>query len=82
MYSSPHPRDDRLHDHCGVVGVYGHAEASKLAYLSLYALQHRGQESAGITSTDGNDLYSHRRMGLVSEIFTGDVLARLPGTRP
>ena len=79
LYSWPHSRDDRLHDHCGVVGVYGHAEASKLAYLSLYALQHRGQESAGITSSNGQDLHSHRRMGAVSEIFTGDVLARLPG---
>jgi len=79
LYSSPHPREDRLHDHCGVVGVYGHPEAAKLAYLSLYALQHRGQESAGITSSDGLDLFTHRRMGVVSEIFTGDVLGRLPG---
>jgi amidophosphoribosyltransferase len=79
LYSSPHPREDRLHDHCGVVGVYGHPEAAKLTYLSLYALQHRGQESAGITSSNGLDLHSHRRMGVVSEIFTGDVLARLPG---
>jgi amidophosphoribosyltransferase len=79
LYFSPHPRDDRLHDHCGVVGVYGHPEAAKLTYLSLYALQHRGQESAGITSSDGRDLYSYRRMGAVSEIFTGDVLAKLSG---
>jgi len=79
LYSSVHSRDDRLHDHCGVVGVYGHPEASKLAYLSLYSLQHRGQESAGITSSNGADLFSHRRMGAVSEIFTSDVLARLPG---
>jgi amidophosphoribosyltransferase len=79
MGYSVHLPDDRLHDHCGVVGVFGHPEASKLAYLSLYALQHRGQESAGITSSDGTQLYSHRRMGVVSEIFTGDVLERLPG---
>ena len=49
--------DDRFHDYCGVVGVYGHQEAAKLVYLGLYALQHRGQESAGIVSTDGKELY-------------------------
>ena len=71
--------DDHFHDHCGVMGVFGHPEASKLAYLGLYALQHRGQESAGIVSTDGAELYTHRAMGLVEEIFTGDVLTRLSG---
>ncbi|MEA3348874.1 MAG: amidophosphoribosyltransferase, partial [Pseudomonadota bacterium] len=48
---------------CGIIGVYNHPEASNLAYLGLYAMQHRGQESAGIISTDGNDFYSHKSMG-------------------
>ena len=71
--------DDHFHDHCGVVGVYGHEEAAKLAYLGLYALQHRGQESAGIVSSDGTELYAHRAMGEVEEIFKPDVLRKLPG---
>jgi len=71
--------DDHFHDHCGVFGVFGHPEASKLTYLGLYALQHRGQESAGMVSTDGAELYVHKAMGLVEEIFTQDVLARLGG---
>jgi amidophosphoribosyltransferase len=69
--------DDHFHDHCGVCGVYGHDEAAKLAYLGLYALQHRGQESAGIVSSDGIDLHLHKGMGLVQEIFRPGVLARL-----
>src|SRR5258708_30340218 len=72
--------DDHFHDECGVCGVFGHAEASKLAYLGLYALQHRGQESAGIVSSDGVNLHTHRAMGEVQEIFKPDVLAKLPGT--
>ena len=52
--------DDKFHDECGVVGVYGHPEAATLAYLSLYALQHRGQESAGIVASNGEVLISHR----------------------
>src|SRR5439155_21221287 len=71
--------DDRFHDECGVFGVFGHEEASKLAYLGLYALQHRGQESAGIASSDGADLHLHRAMGEVEEIFQPGVLAKLPG---
>jgi amidophosphoribosyltransferase len=71
--------DDRFHDECGVFGVFGHEEASKLTYLGLYALQHRGQESAGIVSSDGGELYLHRAMGEVEEIFTPAVLAELPG---
>jgi amidophosphoribosyltransferase len=71
--------DDRFHDECGVCGVFGHEEASKLAYLGLYALQHRGQESAGIVSSDGSELYLHRAMGEVEEIFQPGVLAGLPG---
>ncbi len=71
--------DDRFHDHCGVFGVYGHEEAAKLTYLGLYALQHRGQESAGIVSSDGAELHAHRAMGLVEDIFQQDVLAQLHG---
>ena len=71
--------DDHFHDHCGVFGVFGHEEAAKLAYLGLYALQHRGQESAGIVSSDGGELYLHRAMGEVEEVFTPAVLNTLPG---
>jgi amidophosphoribosyltransferase len=72
--------DDHFHDHCGVCGVFGHAEASKLAYLGLYSLQHRGQESAGIVSSDADGLRLEKGMGLVQEVFLPPVLARLPGT--
>jgi amidophosphoribosyltransferase len=71
--------DDRFHDHCGVFGIFGHPEAAKMAYLGLYALQHRGQESAGIASTDGANVYVHKSLGHVQEIFTPDVIAQLPG---
>lgn len=64
---------------CGIVGIYNHPEASRLAYLGLFALQHRGQEAAGITSSDGEKLYSHRQMGLVADIFTEETLNRLVG---
>ena len=64
---------------CGIFGIYNHLEASNLAYLGLYALQHRGQESAGIVSSDDRKLYHYRQMGLVAEIFTKDILKRLPG---
>jgi amidophosphoribosyltransferase len=64
---------------CGVIGVYGHPEAANLAYLGLYALQHRGQESAGIVATDGDKLRSVREMGHVNDIFTADRLKELPG---
>jgi amidophosphoribosyltransferase len=71
---------DKLHEECGVAAIYGHPEASKLAYLSLYALQHRGQESAGIASSNGERIELHKAMGLVSDIFTGERLAALPGS--
>src|SRR5207249_3430186 len=70
---------DKFHDECGVVGVYGHPEAATLAYLALYALQHRGQESAGIVASDGEVLISHRGMGHVAEIFDQEILGRLGG---
>ena len=70
---------DKLHEECGVVAIYGHPHAAREAYLGLYALQHRGQESAGIATADGHRLANIKGMGLVSEIFTDDVLAKLPG---
>jgi amidophosphoribosyltransferase len=70
---------DKFHEECGVVGVYGHPEAATLAYLGLYALQHRGQESAGIVASNGEALISHRGMGVVADIFNQDILARLKG---
>ena len=71
---------DKFHDECGVVAIYAHPEAEKLAYLGLHALQHRGQESAGIVSSNGMTLNAHRAMGLVADIFTEEVLAKLHGT--
>src|SRR5579862_6302935 len=70
---------DKFHDECGVVAIYGHPEASNLAYLGLYALQHRGQESAGICSSDRREIHCHKSMGHVAEIFTPEVLGQLPG---
>ncbi len=70
---------DKFHEECGVVAVHGHPEASKMAYLGLYALQHRGQESAGIATSDGARIYCKKSMGHVADIFTRPVLAELPG---
>ena len=64
-------------DECGVFGVFQHPEAANLTYLGLHALQHRGQESAGIVTTDGERLHASRHMGRVAESFTPDALARL-----
>ncbi len=64
---------------CGIVGIYGHAEASTLAYLGLRALQHRGQESTGIVAADGSDFRRHAGMGQVAEVFSRDALEALPG---
>jgi len=74
------PTSDKFRDECGVVAIYQHPEAEKLAYLGLHALQHRGQESAGIVTSDGLTLHMHKAMGLVADIFVGDVLAQLHGT--
>jgi amidophosphoribosyltransferase len=71
---------DKFRDECGVVAIYAHPEAEKLAYLGLHALQHRGQESAGIVTSDGMTLHMHKAMGLVADIFQEAVLAKLPGT--
>jgi amidophosphoribosyltransferase len=71
---------DKLKDECGVFGVYGPgSEAANFTYLGLHALQHRGQESAGIVSTDGRTLHVHRGMGHVPDVFSAEELARLPG---
>lgn len=64
---------------CGVFGIYGHEEAAKLIYLGLHALQHRGQESAGIVTSDGNRLFSHRGMGHVIDVFGEQQLGSLKG---
>ena len=68
-----------LHEYCGIFGILGHPEASNLTYLGLYALQHRGQEAAGIVSSDGKVLHNHREMGLVADIFSEEELKKLPG---
>ena len=74
------PRPDRFREECGVIGISGHAEAANLAYLGLYALQHRGQESAGIVSRGGGQMHLHRGMGLVADVFERSVIRRsLPG---
>ena len=70
---------DKFKDECGVVAIYAHPEAETLAYLGLHALQHRGQESAGIASSDGVNIRVHKAMGLVADIFTEEVLAKLRG---
>ncbi|MGQ4808878.1 Amidophosphoribosyltransferase [Candidatus Entotheonellaceae bacterium PAL068K] len=71
--------DDKFHDECGVVGIYGHPESAKLAYLGLYALQHRGQESTGIVASDACRLHAEVGMGRVNDFFTEARLARLHG---
>src|SRR3970040_898577 len=70
---------DKFREECAVMGVYGHPEAANMAYLGLYALQHRGQESSGIVSSDGKGLISHRQMGLVADVFKEDVIKSLEG---
>lgn len=71
--------DDKPREECGIVGVFGHPEAAKLAYLGLYALQHRGQETAGIVSSDGERHYIHRGQGLVNDVFNQPTLDELKG---
>ncbi len=74
------PDVDRLHEECGVFGIYGHPDAAAITALGLHALQHRGQEAAGIVSFDGHRFNSERRLGLVSEHFShASTIARLPG---
>jgi len=68
-------------DDCGVFGIYGHPEASVITYMGLYALQHRGQESAGIASSDGKSIYLHKAMGEVRQVFKEEDLYRLIGSK-
>jgi amidophosphoribosyltransferase len=70
---------DKFRDECGVFGIYGHPDAARLTYLGLYALQHRGQESCGIVSSDGSELRSERAMGHVADAFDKPLLDRLAG---
>jgi amidophosphoribosyltransferase len=70
---------DKFREECGVVAIYEHPEAETLAYLGLHALQHRGQESAGIVTSDGMSLHIHKAMGLVADIFTEKKLSRIRG---
>jgi amidophosphoribosyltransferase len=73
--------DDRFHDECGLFGIWNHPEAANVTYLGLYALQHRGQESAGIAATDGTAFHVEKAMGWVADVFTPERLRRLPGQR-
>jgi amidophosphoribosyltransferase len=72
--------DDKLHEECGVFGIFGHSDASAHTALGLHALQHRGQEAAGIVSYDGQHFYTHRALGLVGDNFnSADVIGKLKG---
>ena len=72
--------DDKLHEECGVFGIYGGPDAAACTALGLHALQHRGQEAGGIVSYDGKQFYSHRALGLISDNFsTGSVIDKLKG---
>ena len=72
-------QQDKFRDECGVFGIYGHPEAANLTYLGLYALQHRGQESAGIACANGKTIHLEKAMGLVADVFSEARLRRLPG---
>jgi len=71
---------DKLHEECGIFGIFGHAEASTLTQLGLFALQHRGQEACGIVSAEGEDLLQHRAIGLVADVLNEEVLKKLTGS--
>ncbi len=79
--SATWPDDDRFHDECGLFGIWNHPEAANVTYLGLYALQHRGQESAGIAATDGDNFHIEKAMGWVADVFSRERLRRLPGHR-
>lgn len=78
-HSCTHAAADELHEFCGVFAVFGNPEAAKVAHLGLYALQHRGQESAGIAVSDGFQVTCHKGMGHVNDLFSASVLNSLPG---
>jgi amidophosphoribosyltransferase len=71
---------DKFREECGVFGIFGHPEAANLTYLGLYALQHRGQESVGIATSDGERLQMHKAVGYVADSFSEETFARLSGT--
>jgi amidophosphoribosyltransferase len=71
--------DDKINEYCGLFGVYGHKDAARLTYLGLYALQHRGEESAGIATYDGEATHAHKGMGLVADVFNEETLGSLKG---
>lgn len=71
---------DKLHEECGIFGIFGHAEASALTQLGLFALQHRGQEACGIVTASGGDLHQYRDIGLVADVLNPEILKRLPGS--
>jgi amidophosphoribosyltransferase len=73
---------ESLHEECGVFGIYGSESAAQSTFLGLYALQHRGQESAGIVSTDGERMYEHKGMGHLPQVFEEDNKGRLEGRPP
>ncbi len=75
MFDSPSKKEA-----CGIFGIYGAEDPARLIYLGLYALQHRGQESAGIVVSDGNTVKSHKGMGLISDVFKEGILQELKGT--
>ncbi|MGH9454789.1 MAG: amidophosphoribosyltransferase, partial [Terriglobia bacterium] len=72
--------DEKFHDYCGVFAIHGHPEAAKLAHLGLFAMQHRGQESAGIAVFNGQSVVCHRGMGLVNDVFSHEALQGLAGS--
>ena len=76
---SKFPDDDKFREECGVFGIFGHPEAANLTYLGLYALQHRGQESAGIAASDGGEVRIAKSMGHVADAFSEKTLEKLPG---
>ena len=71
---------DEVKDHCGVFGIFGHPKAAEISYLGLFALQHRGEESAGICTSDGKELHVSKGLGLVGDVFNEEKLKKLPGT--
>ncbi len=77
-FINPDNSDYPTHE-CGVCGIYGHQDSAKLTYFGLYALQHRGQESAGIVASDGKKVNTYKNMGLVPEVFSESILQKLPG---
>ena len=79
MKHRDNPANDKPREHCGVFGIYDHPDAARLAYFGLYALQHRGQESCGIVTGDGQRVRQQRGLGLVSEVINQTVLESLPG---